>query len=97
MERENQAIQKLAYQLQLLENSNENQLKALEVYIEHLLQTDFNKLLSIMYRLDVSEEKLKKAINSAFDLISTTKTITQLMIDREIERIKTKEKYSKNG
>lgn len=97
MEKENQAIQKLAYQLQLSERSNENQLNALEIYIEHLLQTDFNKLLSIMYRLDVSEEKLKKAINSAFDLISTTKTITQLMIEREIERIKTKEKYSKNN
>ena len=57
--------------------------------IAHLLQSDFQSLLNIMYRLDISEDKLKEALNTKIPSIS----IAELVISRELEKIKTRALY----
>lgn len=64
-------------------------------YIDELIVNDFNKLLSILYRIDVSEEKVKGALAMDAGKASSGHTIARLLIERETEKIKLRAKYSK--
>lgn len=75
---------------------NEEQLlKLVEQYVQELIDTDFEKLLLVLYRLDVSEKKVKQAleINGAEN---ATNSIAKLILEREKEKAETREKFS-NG
>ena len=74
--------------------SYQEQFEALAAYIEQLIQTDFNKLIAILYRIDVNEDKLRKVLDEHKNT-SSGKIIAKLMIEREIEKIKWREKYRK--
>jgi hypothetical protein len=55
-------------------------------YINHLIQSDFEKLVSLLYRIDVSEVKLKQLLkqNPGKD---AGKIIAELIIERQEEKI----------
>ena len=57
--------------------------------ISLLIDQDFQRLMNILYRIDVSEEKTKMAFASS----DMAKTIAQLIIDRELQKVATREKY----
>ncbi|MTI19647.1 hypothetical protein E1176_01295 [Fulvivirga sp. RKSG066] len=67
--------------------------KKLTPIINHLLDHDLNRLLTALYRIDVSEAKVKKVIASAKPEIIGD-TIAQLIIDRELQKVETRRKYS---
>lgn len=77
------------------EKSEQEQFEAFAQYIDHLAQTDFNKLLNILYRIDVSEEKVKKALAENQNKVPAGQVIAKLLIERETEKIKLRAKYSK--
>jgi hypothetical protein len=56
-------------------------------YINDLIQTNFEKLIALLYRIDVSESKLKQLLqqNSAED---AGKIIATLIIERQTQKIK---------
>ncbi len=60
----------------------------------NLYNNDFQKLVSILYRMDVSETKLKQLLtdNPGAD---AGIIIADLMIERQAEKIKSREQYSK--
>ena len=62
--------------------------------INELANTNFQKLILILYRMDVSESKLKQLLadNSGAD---AGLIIADLMIERQEERIRTREQFSK--
>lgn len=62
--------------------------------IAHLIDTDYHKLTNILYRIDVDELKLKKALLESDRPIS--ETITDLIIERQQQKIKFREMF-KNG
>ena len=64
-------------------------------YINHLLLHDFNGLVQVLYRVDVSEQKLKELLqkNPATD---AAVIITDLLIERQEEKINIKESYKTN-
>jgi len=62
-------------------------------FLEHLLHTDPNTLLSVLYRVDVSEEKLKRALSENTDNQSAGEIIATLLIDRQLEKIKFRQYY----
>ena len=64
----------------------------LEKIVAYLLDNDFERLLNAMYRLDINEEKFKLAI-SGLSENSISKEITELIINREIKKIKTRAKF----
>jgi hypothetical protein len=73
-----------------------NELKEkLEKIVAYLLDNDFEKLLSAMYRLDINEEKFKMAL-SGIGKNAVSAEITDLIISREIQKLKTRIKYNKN-
>jgi hypothetical protein len=74
--------------IELRQNISIGELKEkLANYIHHLINHDFNKLVSILYRIDVSEQKLKQLLegNPSED---AGKIIATLIIERQLEKLK---------
>jgi hypothetical protein len=87
-------IEVVASQLGVLLNVNDSDAnkKILAARINELIQLDFQKLISILYRLDVSEKKLKTLLEES----STTDAgyiITELIIERQIQKIKSRQQF----
>jgi hypothetical protein len=64
----------------------------LAAYINDLIQTDFNKLVTILYRLDVSESKLRNLLdkNSGKD---AAYIIADLIVERQLQKIKSRQQF----
>lgn len=78
------------------EKSNAEQFELLVNFIDDLIRNDFNRLLSILYRVDISENKLKLKLAQNKDTkVHSAQIIAQLLIDRENEKIISREKYRK--
>ena len=58
--------------------------------VRHLLDNDFERLLNGLYRIDVSEEKVKVAMATTDDV---AENIALLIIEREMQKVATREKY----
>lgn len=74
-------------------NKEESLFSKLSTYVEDLVNNNFTLLVSILYRMDVSESKLRKTLASYSDK-SAGDLIAGLMIERELEKIKWREIYS---
>lgn len=66
--------------------------RRLSIYIAELLDTNFEKLCSMVYRHDVSEMKFNMALESG-NLATQAENIADLVIDRELEKVKTRQAY----
>jgi len=66
----------------------------LAVIIAHLMETNFEKLCQAMYRLDVSEARFDKAMNEN-DLQDIPYSIADLVIEREMQKVRTRIMYKK--
>lgn len=62
---------------------------ALADFINQLILEDFEKLVTLLYRIDVSEKKLKTML-AEHSMSDAGKIIAQLIIDRQIQKIKTR-------
>jgi len=58
--------------------------------IQHLLDNNFERLLNGLYRIDVDEEKVKQAMATGEDVAGK---IASLIIEREMQKVVTREKY----
>jgi hypothetical protein len=79
--------------IDLPENIQLEELKGrLSVYINQLIQTDFEKLVSLLYRIDISEPKLKHLLqqNPGED---AGKVIAELIIERQLQKIKSRSQF----
>lgn len=67
----------------------EESLDQLALHINHLILTNFESLIQLLYRLDVSEMKIKALLkeNPSED---AGKIIAHLIIERQIQKIKFK-------
>ncbi|MCZ2222668.1 MAG: hypothetical protein LC122_03455 [Chitinophagales bacterium] len=61
------------------------------VFIKQLISNDFEKLIFLLYRIDVNENKIKQLLDKS--TINTEELIAQAIIDRIAEKKITKEKY----
>jgi hypothetical protein len=64
-------------------------------HINHLLVYDFNKVIQILYRVDVNEQKLKELLQSNAQTDAAI-IIADLLIERQEEKLKTKETFQSN-
>ncbi|AMS28189.1 hypothetical protein AEM51_11895 [Bacteroidetes bacterium UKL13-3] len=70
----------------------ENVLEVLTSSVMYLLLHDMEKLLNILYRIDVNEPKVKAAFaQNNPKLIAPT--IAQLILDRELQKAESRRKY----
>jgi len=63
------------------------------VYINSLIQTDFQKLVTILYRVDVDENKLKTILRNEAGK-DAADIIAGLIIEREMQKIQTRKQFS---
>ena len=75
-----------------IDHSDESLLKYLEIRIQELINSDFQGLLQILYRLDINEKELKKSIeNSSPEKVAGI--IAEKILKREKQKLKSKEEY----
>jgi hypothetical protein len=66
--------------------------KVLSEAICDLLNTDYQKLINILYRIDVDEKKFQKALLEGSSSLISEK-ISQLIIERELAKAELRKKY----
>lgn len=64
--------------------------------VNNLIQTDFDKLVQILYRIDINEKALRKTLehNKGTDAADI---ITKLLINRELEKATTRNGFKNNA
>lgn len=72
-----------------IDDEEEQVLLLLDKVISTYLAQHFEKLLSIMYRMDIDEQKFSLALESE----KPSLLIAKLVLDREKQRIEIREKY----
>ena len=77
----------------LTEDISKNELQEkLTAFINELILNDFQRLITILYRIDVDEKKLKRILkeNTGTD---AGEIIATLVIEREIQKIETRKQF----
>jgi hypothetical protein len=64
----------------------------LQEQINYLINHDFHRLASILYRVDVSESKLRKLLHDHSDQAAGN-IISELIIERQLQKIKSREQF----
>jgi len=80
------------FDIHLPENTASKWREALEERIGYLLQNDFDRLISLLYRLDVDEMLLKTKIKESEGL-NTAGIISDLVIERQIKRMQSRDQF----
>jgi hypothetical protein len=62
-------------------------------YINDLIQNHFEKLVSLLYRIDVSEAKIKSLLQQQPGE-DAAKIIAALIIERQLQKIKTRQQFN---
>ena len=71
-----------------------DQLKSiLQERINYLIIHDFHRLASILYRVDISESKLRKLLHDNSDQAAGN-IISELIIERQLQKIKSREQFN---
>ena len=65
----------------------------LVLYINGLIQNHFEKLVSLLYRIDVSEAKIKTLLQQQPGE-DAAKIIAALIIERQLQKIKTRRQFN---
>lgn len=84
----------LEHQIALIKDAEDlygSRLK-LESAVNELINSDFNQLLQLLYRLDVSEKKIRTLLESNQGTDSAP-LITDLIIERQVEKIKSRRQF----
>jgi len=68
---------------------------ALAQHISYLITHDFNKLVALLYRIDISERLLK--INLETEERDAGAIIAEMIIERQIQKTRTKQQYKSKG
>lgn len=63
-------------------------------YIADLLEHDFEKLCSLVYRHDISEKHFNRAFQTG-DAEEQAERIAELVIEHELQKVETREAYNK--
>ncbi|HLS29684.1 MAG TPA: hypothetical protein VK021_02385 [Flavobacteriaceae bacterium] len=94
MDNKPKALQQV-HNLLNIQSENGQPFEALAAHLEHLINNDFNGLLSILYRIDVSEEKIKRALAQKKNTESAGETIANLLVERQLTKLKFRAEYKK--
>jgi hypothetical protein len=91
-----QVLQEVSNELEVIVNEKDHSFakQILTEKIDQLINNDFQKLVSILYRMDVSETKLKQLLNENAGT-NAALIITDLMIERQEQKIISRQKFRK--
>ena len=61
--------------------------------IRELLNKDFNQLINILYRIDITESRVSKALHTD-DPAQIASELASLVIERELQKVETRRIYA---
>jgi len=83
-------------QVHLPEKISDNELELhLAEIVDHLIEKDFKKLVYVLYKVDVSEVKLKQLLQSANNE-KASYIIAKLIFERQTQKIASRKKFPSN-
>ena len=84
-----------SFDVALSENASLHELReTLAGYFNNLIQNDFNKLVNLLYRIDVNEALLKSTLQQNPDSDAGL-IIAELVIEREIQKLHFRKSFAK--
>lgn len=87
-----------ALHLEPLAGAGEEELLAqLENQCNEWINTDFNKLLLVLYRIDVSEKLLRSELARLHAVEPAGRTIARLILERQKQKLIFRKKYSQQS
>lgn len=94
---ENQVLIGLSKAFGLVETSKDHLFTKEELAdkINELINSDFQKLVSILYRMDISEPKLKLLLKENPN-VDAGLIIADLMIERQLQKAKSRQEYKRD-
>jgi hypothetical protein len=75
--------------------SQEDIIVPLSEYLNHLINTDFQKLVYLLYRIDVSEQKLENLLRDN-PQENAGNLIAHLIIQRQLQKIESRKRFKNN-
>lgn len=75
--------------------SYEEMINKLTSFINDLINHDFSQLVSLLYRIDVPEKKLRQVLD-ATNGKDAASVIATMIIERQLEKIRSREKFKAN-
>jgi hypothetical protein len=82
--------------IQLPEDTNYEQLRAwLSQHVHQLIAHQFNQLVFLLYRIDVSENKLRDLLQQ-YPQADAGWVIADLIIERQLQKIETRLRFKQN-
>lgn len=73
-------------------NAYEELFNQIEPHIKNLIDTNHQKFMGILYRIDLSDEQVKKAVNENSSE-SFSEIVTDLIIKRELQKVVIRKHY----
>jgi hypothetical protein len=67
----------------------------LSAHINRLIQSNFEQLVNLLYRIDVSEAKIKSLLEYQAG-VNAGDIIASLVIERQLQKIKSREQFKTN-
>ena len=89
-----QVLEEVSKELEVIVKDDTITKQVLVDKINDLINNDFQKLVSILYRVDVSEMKLKQLLNENPGT-NAALIIADLMIERQAEKIRFRQQFNK--
>jgi hypothetical protein len=66
--------------------------EAIAAYVHSLIEKDFNKLISLLYRLDINEGKLRLLLHNHSE-VNAGNIIAEMIIERQVQKIKSRREF----
>lgn len=76
-----------------IDQSQEELKKVLAQYLDRLIIEDFSLLISLLYRIDIPQEKASLALAEKNEVTSAGEILAELIIQRQLQKIKTRRAY----
>src|SRR6187551_919425 len=92
--KDEQVLKEVSKELEVTVRDHSISKQALIEKINDLINNDFQKLVSILYRMDVSETKLKQLLTENSGT-NAALIIGDLMIERQTEKIRSRQQFNK--
>jgi hypothetical protein len=84
------------YHIEMSENFNQAFLEQqLTQYINNLINNNFQKLVFLLYKIDINETKLTHILQNTNT--DSAKVITHLIIEREMEKYSSRKNFTQNN
>lgn len=90
------AVLKIANELQISAQDVADPFDELCSFLNDLINRDFNAVVQILYRMDVSEAKVREKLTNPLPDETAGSILAHLLVQREMEKMKWRERF-KNG